>query len=339
MNRNAQETLEAKLLAPYALKNIDSKGRNTIEAQDEYRLDFARDRDRIIHTKAFRRLKGKTQVFVTGFGDHYRSRLTHSLEVSQIARTLARIFQANEDMAEAVALAHDLGHTPFGHAGQELLAKKLKNYGEHFEHNAQSRRILESIEPKNLCIETLQCLCKHPTEKEKENYHLSPQNFLEGQIVDIADAIAYTAADLQDGIASGLLLPNEWNEIPENFINEMVRDIAEYCFPQLQTFSSPEEIRTHHSPLISFSPHFLPIFQKTKEKLMQKLYRHPQVQSQTKRGTKILSDLFDYFIAYPEDLPETFENKEPTIIRIKDFLAGMTDGFAEENWEKFCKNN
>ncbi len=337
MNREQQEQQENDILAPYALKNVLSQGRLEKEPKDEYRLDFARDRDRIIHTKAFRRLKGKTQVFVSGFGDHYRSRLTHSLEVAQIARTIARIFRANEDMVEAVALAHDLGHTPFGHAGQELLAKKLKPFGKHFEHNAQSRRILEVLEPKNLCIETLQCLCKHPTHQEKNEYQLAHQNYLEGQIVDLADAMAYSSADLQDGLASGLLTKEDWGFVPENLIQKMVEDLANTALPRLANVSSPDEIRFFPTPIIQFSEGFRAVFFQLKQQLMEKLYRHPMVLEQTNQGTQILSDLFDRFIASPELIPPTFEPAEPTLLRVTDFVAGMTDDFARENWEKICQ--
>lgn len=334
--RQQLEAQEEKILAPYALKNNVSKGRKTPEKKDEYRLEYTRDRDRILHTKAFRRLKGKTQVFVAHYGDHYRSRLTHSLEVAQIARTLARIFRANEDVVEAVALAHDLGHTPFGHAGQEILAKKLQPFGERFEHNAQSRRILETLEPKNLTREVLSCLCKHPTNAEKEEYNLSPQNFLEGQIVDIADSIAYTCHDLQDGLSSGILDPKDFDFVPKNMLDAMVTDIAEQGIQTLGKFFSPQEIRNHESGILQFSPKFFPVQKKLKDLLFKKMYHHPMVLEQTSRGEKILAEIFDFLSQNPQKIPTNFEVSSPVYIRIRDFIAGMTDSFAEKFWKENC---
>lgn len=329
--KNIREQLEEQeciTLAPYALKSKQSAGRATSEEKDEYRLEFARDRDRVIHTKAFRRLKGKTQVFVAHYGDHYRSRLTHSLEVAQIARTLARIFRANEDLVEAVALAHDLGHTPFGHAGQEALAKKMRKFDESFEHNAQSRRILETLESKNLCKETLQCLCKHPTAQEKKEYHLAPQNFLEGQIVDIADFIAYTCHDLQDGLHSGFLDPQDFSFVPDNILDAMVQDVARHGLLRLVDFTSPEEIRQYETGILTFSPEFTDLSSRLRTLLFEKLYKHPLVQKQTDKGEKVISDIFDSLMVSPQYIPSDFESSAPLHVRVRDFIAGMTDDFA-----------
>ena len=328
--RQKLEVQEKSILAPWALHNINSKGRHTPETKDEYRLNFARDRDRIIHTKAFRRLKGKTQVFVAHYGDHYRSRLTHSLEVAQIARTIARILGANEDVCEAVALAHDIGHTPFGHAGQDALSKKLRPYGISFEHNAQSRRILEVLEPQNLSIEILQCLCKHPTKTEQKEYNLSPQNSIEGQIVDIADAIAYSAHDLQDGLQSGLLNKTDFNFLPDNILDVMVRDIVEYSSTCLQIYKTTEEVQNAQNPIIQFSPEFLPTFKTLRNHLFQKLYKHDFVVEQMEKGEKIISDIFDILEQDQKKIPHDFQISNPHHIRIKDFIAGMTDNFAVE---------
>lgn len=332
--REQLEQREILSLASYALKNTDSRGRVSSEVQDDYRLDFARDRDRILHTKAFRRLKGKTQVFVAHYGDHYRSRLTHSLEVAQVARTLARIFRANEDVAEAVALAHDIGHTPFGHAGQEVLAKKMKAFGRSFEHNAQSRRILEIIEPKNLCKETLQCLCKHPTNQEKKEYDLSSQNYLEGQIVDISDYIAYTCHDLQDGLRSGLLLPEKFKYVPPNLIDVLVRDIAEQGLQSLENINSPQDILNMETGILRFSKDVNALSKKLRSDLFEQLYRHPLVLEQTDKGEQILSDIFDFLMENFDTIPGHFEESAALEIRVRDFVAGMTDSFAEEFWKQ-----
>lgn len=338
--REQLEANEEKFLAPYALKNIFSQGRplpEDPEKKDPFRLDFARDRDRIIHTKAFRRLKGKTQVFVAHHGDHFRSRLTHSLEVAQIARTLARIFRVNEDVVEAVALAHDLGHTPFGHAGQSILDKKMrKEFSEGFEHNAQSRRILETIEPQNLSKEILMCLYKHPTQKEREENNLFPHNFLEGQIVDTADEIAYMCHDLEDGLRAEILQKKDFNFVPHNIINTLVSDIAEQGLKKIkkENFHSPEEIQKFSKEILQYSPLILEIKTKLKSTLFTKMYHHPIVLEQTHKGEKILSEIFDFLVKNPQTIPENFSGKKSD--NIKDFIAGMTDQFAENFWKKYC---
>jgi len=348
--RQQLEEQEDKILASYSLKNKFSKGRSSGK-KDKYRLDFARDRDRIIHTKAFRRLKGKTQVFVAHHGDHFRSRLSHSLEVAQIARTFARIFRVNEDVVEAVALAHDLGHTPFGHAGQEILAKKIRKFfpetGKTFEHNAQSRRILEVLEPQNLCEETLLCLYKHPTNKEKHALEISgklfPQNFLEGQIVDCADEIAYLCADLEDGLRAGILEKNDFDFVPENSIDFFVRDIAEQGLKKLEKIqqnsekcTSPDDIRNFPEEILKYSSEVLKIKTRLKKDLFTKMYHHPVVLVQTKKGEKIISEIFDFLLQNPEKIPANFTKISPEISQqICDFISGMTDQFAENFW----KNN
>lgn len=331
------EIQENDILANYALKNSESLGREKKEIKDLYRLEFARDRDRIIHTKAFRRLKGKTQVFVSDYGDHYRSRLTHSLEVAQIARTLARVLKANEDVVEAVSLAHDLGHTPFGHAGQDMLNKKMKSFGESFEHNVQSRRIVEVLEPQNLSKEILQCLCKHPNKKDKILYDLYPQNFLEGQIVDIADFIAYTAHDLQDGIASELLDKKDkfLESLPKNILDKMVCDVIEESCRNLKKISSVQEVREQKNKIICFSQNLKPLTEQIQKYLFTHLYYNPVVLEQTKKGEKIISDIFDFLLENEKYIPLHFDISEPVHMRIKDFIAGMTDNFAE-NFLESC---
>ena len=210
----------------------------------------------------------------------------------------------------------------------------MRLFGEYFEHNAQSRRILETLEPKNLSREILLCLCKHPTNAEKKEYELPPQNFLEGQIVDIADAIAYTCHDLQDGVASGILNAKEFEFLPKNMLNSMVVDIAEQGLLALESFSSPEEIRQNEEGILQYSSVFSPIQQKLKKMLFEKMYQHPTVMGQTKRGEKILSEVFDFLLKNPQKIPSHFEGTSDIYIRIKDFIAGMTDNFAERFWKE-----
>ncbi|MBI2464466.1 deoxyguanosinetriphosphate triphosphohydrolase, partial [Candidatus Peregrinibacteria bacterium] len=221
--RKKLESDENKRLAPYAVKSASSKGRKYYEKNDEYRLCFQKDRDRIIHSKAFRRLKGKTQVFVEHYGDHFRTRLTHTLEVAQISRDISRTLGLNEDLAESIALAHDLGHTPFGHAGEDALDECLKAYGLHFEHNEQSKRIVEELEELypnfsglNLSIEVLEGLMKHQTSwdhpriNEKNTRALFSSPSLEAQVVNLADEIAYHTHDIDDGLRSHLI---QWKDV------------------------------------------------------------------------------------------------------------------------------
>ena len=213
ITRNDIERSEKISLAPYAFHSQNSQGRKHEEPEHTYRTRFQRDRDRVIHSSAFRRLEYKTQVFVHRVGDYYRTRLTHSLEVAQIARTIAKSLQLNEDLTEVISLAHDLGHPPFGHTGQRVLNKLMKEFGG-FEHNQQSLRIIKFLEKKypefdglNLSWEVLEGICKH--KKDPENPITNKKDVkhptLEAQIVDLSDAIAYTAHDLDDGITSGLL--------------------------------------------------------------------------------------------------------------------------------------
>lgn len=221
MNNN---TFENIYLAPYAAKNNNSRGRKYKEAEHEYRSLYQRDRDRIIHSTAFRRLEYKTQVFVNHEGDDYRTRLTHSLEVAQIARTIAKALRLNEELTEALSLAHDLGHTPFGHAGEETLNKLMKGHGG-FNHNLHTLKIVDELEKRypdfpglNLTWETREGIVKHTTEFDKAKIpkELDPKYLptLEAQIVDIADEIAYDNHDLDDGLASGLIQEENLNDIP-----------------------------------------------------------------------------------------------------------------------------
>jgi dGTPase len=352
LTRQALEEREKQILAPYALKNSESRGRIFFEELHPYRLAFARDRDRILYTKAFRRLKGKTQVFVASHGDHFRSRLTHTLEVAQIARTIARTLNANEDLVEAVALSHDLGHTPFGHAGEHAMRQMMQKFGKDFEHNAQSRRILEVLESHppherglNLSIEILDCLWKHPTDEQRQKNNLPKQNFFEGQIVDLSDEIAYLSHDIDDGIQSQLIDLNDlegvflWRNISSNekerrvskLINLMVENLVQESATRLQKLNpkNSDDICDADQFVIGFSPEFLKHVLELRKFLYQKFYKNPIVMEQTKYGEHIVENLFKYFVEHPEKLPENNNNMaDPLAERVKDFIAGMTDTFA-----------
>ena len=221
--RQALEVREAAALAPYAMRSGDSRGRVHAESEHPSRMVFQRDRDRIIHSTAFRRLEYKTQVFVNHEGDYYRTRLTHTVEAAQVTRTLARMLALNEDLAEAVALAHDLGHTPFGHAGERTLDRLMTDYGG-FEHNAQSLRIVDVLEERyprfrglNLSWEVREGIVKHSTRYDRPQVVEFGAEFapcLEAQIVDFADEVAYTAHDVDDGLQSGLIDNDELLTVP-----------------------------------------------------------------------------------------------------------------------------
>ena len=335
-------------LAPYAQKNSDSKGRQHEEKTDPLRLPFQKDRDRIIHAKAFRRLHGKTQVFRASHGDHFRSRLTHTLEVSQIARDIARNLRLNEDLAEAIALAHDLGHTPFGHAGEEALNKIMQEYGEGFEHNKQSKRVVEIIEQKypdfpglNLTLETLDGLIKHRTSYDKGELGKSS---LEAQVVNIADSIAYNAHDIDDGLRGKIITLNQcrklkiWERIENkstdiknleilqrqfnrNLIWIMVNDILEETNNNFQ-----KEIYK-----IKFSENLQLEINELQEFLSKKFYFNKKVLEKSKQGQEIIKELFKKLLQNEQILSKEFGDRlksEPKHIVVQDYIAGMTDKFA-----------
>lgn len=363
------EQEELKRLAPYAMKNLHSSGREYLESKDNLRLGFQRDRDRVIHTKSFRRLKGKTQVFVAHYGDHFRSRLTHTLEVAQISRSLARNLKANEDLAETIALAHDLGHTPFGHAGEEAMSELLHRYGMEFEHNAQSRRVVEFLEKKspnypglNLTLETREGLWKHRTPHDRKRHKLSQQAFLEAQIVDIADEIAFQNHDLDDGLRSGILnikdlekldlwkmahnlfaknLPEEYeiNFTVAGLINLMTKDVLMETTKRLTKLnpSFPDDIRNNPEKVVGFSLEIEEANHHLRHYLFSHFYKNPIVSDQSKKGAETIKQLFFYYIENPTKLPFEYQalikNGTENIIVIKDFIAGMTDKFAIEEAE------
>lgn len=336
------------ILAPYATKHGESKGRRYPEAEHPYRLPYQRDRDRILHANAFRRLKEKTQVFVADYGDHYRTRLTHSLEVSQVSRSIARTLRLNEDLAEAIALAHDLGHTPFGHAGQEALDALMREHGSRFEHNAQSRRVVELLEHRypqfpglNLTWETLWGLAKHETPWDHPLLEGSPlrSTSLEGQVVNLGDEIAYTAHDIDDGFRAKIFTVDELIAIP--FIQEihevihdrlprlpadhdlyryhLVRDVIDHMATDITRdalraiertkIKSVDDVYGERKPLISFSKE-----QKTKNKalrdfLYKRFYKHQTVLKASKEGQWTIEKLFRAFMKRPKLLPHDFQSR------------------------------
>ncbi|GAA5338403.1 deoxyguanosinetriphosphate triphosphohydrolase [Thermus antranikianii] len=363
--------LEAERLAPYAQKARDTRGRKHPEPESPYRTPFQKDRDRILHTTAFRRLEYKTQVFPNWAGDYYRTRLTHTLEVVQVARSIARALGLNEDLTEAIALSHDLGHPPFGHTGEKVLNELMRDHGG-FEHNAQALRILTQLEVRypgfkglNLTHEVLEGIATHEAAYApgfKPEYE--GKGTLEAQVVDLSDAIAYAAHDLDDGLRSGLLRPQELTEVP--FLAELAReeglDLSELTelsrrilVRQLLGFfitasieathqrvegagvRSPEEVRRHPERLAALTPEAERAHRELKAFLMERFYRHPEVLRERRKAEIVLENLFRTYTRYPELLPKEVQARIPEegLERaVCDYIAGMTDRYALEAYRK-----
>ncbi|MDR3394905.1 MAG: deoxyguanosinetriphosphate triphosphohydrolase [Parasulfuritortus sp.] len=336
-------------LAPYAAQSAHSRGRRHPEPPAAPRSEFQRDRDRIIHSTAFRRLEYKTQVFVNHEGDLFRTRLTHSLEVAQIGRTLARILNLDEDLIETVALAHDLGHTPFGHVGQDALNECMKEHGG-FEHNLQSLRVVDALEQKyaefeglNLTFEAREGILKHCSKKNAEKLGDVGQRFLEGkqpsleaQITNLADEIAYNNHDVDDGLRSGLITLEQLSEIAifrrhldevrqrypdltdrrlihetvRRMINSLVVDLVSQTRANIAAHK-PQSLDDVRAcpPLAAFSPEMRGESLTLKRFLFQNLYRHYKVVRMSEKARRLIRDLFDTFISEPRLLPPDFQER------------------------------
>lgn len=336
--------LEAERLAPYAVKSKFSRGRRHSEPEHPFRTAFQRDRDRVIHSNAFRRLEYKTQVFVFHEGDHYRTRLTHTIEVAQISRTIARALGLNEDLSEAIALAHDLGHPPFGHTGEKVLNGLMSGHGG-FEHNSQSLRIVEELERRyplfrgiNLTWEAREGIVKHNSEHDRpgaaEEYEKDKAPSLEAQIVDIADEIAYNNHDIDDGLSSEMLDPFElmdvelWRESFEEvgrslheedfkilrcqtivrIINRQVTDLVQTVCESItrEGIKSAGEVRERGKPIARFSAEMDRKNGELKDFLMERLYQHYRVLRMADKGERILTRLFGVYMRDPRLLPPHF---------------------------------
>ena len=366
-SREAFEKEEAERLAPFAVRSLESKGRLVPEPEHPYRTAFQRDRDRVVHSRAFRRLQYKTQVFVHHEGDHYRNRLTHTLEGAQIARTMARSLRLNEDLCEAIALAHDLGHTPFGHAGERVLARLLADEGG-FDHNRQSLRVVDWIEERypefrglNLSEETREGMCKHGCDWDHPVAlpRLGLQRHLESQVADISDEIAYINHDLDDGLNAGVLaleaLADEplWRTVSDQvearssrahvkihaaqtivaLINRLVGDVLEASHAVLleRKVDSADVARQSEEPLIRFSDEVARQVLALKRFLSENFYHHPRVMRMTRKAEWIVGDLYRVFSDDPLLLPRRIRDRfrdEPPARVTADYLAGMTDRFA-----------
>lgn len=333
--------IEAGRLAPYAAKSIETKGRKHKEPEHPFRTPFQRDRDRVIHSHAFRRLEYKTQVFVYHEGDHYRTRLTHTIEVAQISRTIARALGLNEDLAEAIALAHDLGHPPFGHTGEDALNHLMAEHGG-FEHNAQSLRIVEELEMKypgfnglNLTFEVREGIVKHSSEHDRPGmnaeYEKGKSPCLEAQIVDLADEIAYNNHDIDDGLSSEMLEPPTlkavelWQENYElverqypgedfrtlksptiiKVINAQVTDLVNAIMATVENegIGSVGDVRARTEGIARFSPEMDKKNRELKRFLKENLYSHHRVIRMADKARRILRNLFTVYMREPRLLP------------------------------------
>ena len=366
-------SLEETNLAPYAAISSKTKGREHVEAKHAYRTEFQRDRERIIHSRAFRRLEYKTQVFINHEGDHYRTRLTHTIEVAQIARAISRALRLNEDLAESIALAHDLGHTPFGHVGEKELNRLLEEHGG-FEHNRQSLRVVERLEKRysdfdglNLTWETREGIIKHsgPYDRpETSDFLPNEKPSLEAQIIDLADEIAYNNHDLDDGISSGLLdydgitklriwelakeqygraLPKskkiESRELIRTIINLLVTDLINSTIKNINDnkINSFADVKNAGAKLASFSQNIEAANNELKKFLRENMYQHYRVIRMSLKSQKIINELFHIYTEHPETLPDSYKEdieREGLLRTVTDFIAGMTDRFALEEYRK-----
>src|SRR5580765_226414 len=367
------------MLADYAVRVEQSRGRRHPEPQHPYRNDFQRDRDRVIHSRAFRRLEAKTQVFTRRYSDHFRNRLTHTIEVAQIARTIALQLGLNEDLVEALALVHDVGHPPFGHAGEKALDAAMRGHGSFFDHNLHALRIVEDFEMRyaafrglNLTFEVREGIIKHSRDypsaqfPQLAEYLLDQRPPLEAQLIDLADEIAYNTADLDDGYESHLLSLEEiregvpiferfygpvkqlypeaseklqFNETLKRVLNRLVDDLIRNTQKRVTEagVQSVEDVRLHPHRLATFSPAVDAERKQNKDFLYENLYFSPSLADEKDDAEQVISELFSYWTAHPESLPHQYQEKarEEGLPRvICDYIAGMTDHFIYEQYEK-----
>jgi len=371
--RQEIENIEDQTLAPYGLRSKLSKGRAYPETEPEFRTAYQRDRDRILHTTAFRRLEYKTQVFIISEGDYYRTRLTHTLEVAQIARSIARSLGANQDLTEAICLAHDLGHPPFGHSGENALARLMVSHGG-FDHNKQALRIVTQLERRypdfpglNLTWEVCEGIVKHETEydvADAADYNPELRGHLEAQIVNAADELAYTAHDLDDGLRSGMISPAMLDGIS---LWQIIVDFAGWRSPHLDDLTrhqlirhligveitdliqasdrrikesqvgSPGEVQRLSFNAIAFSEELYRRNRQMKDFLYANLYRHHRVVRMAVKAERLVNDLFISYINEPAMLPRHIQEavQEHGLERtVCDYIAGMTDRFSIEEHQK-----
>jgi dGTPase len=374
LTRKDIEEREERYLAPYAMKGMHTRGRVHPEEEHPYRSVYQRDKDRIIHSTAFRRLEYKTQVFVNHEGDYYRTRLTHTIEVAQISRCISRVLNLNEDLAEAIAVAHDLGHTPFGHSGEDALRVLMKDHGG-FEHNIQGLRVVDVLENRysefsglNLSWEVRESIAKHKSLYDNPNtsqFEMNKQPLLEAQIVDIADSIAYDNHDIDDSLKAGLIMESDLEEtelwryakdkVKEQYgnigkdlkktqavkylIDLEVTDLIEHTQSKLEKMKikTTNDVQQCKERLVSFSPGLDKKKQELQEFLQNNVYNHYRVARMADKARRFVEDLFKVFIENPMQLPPEYQKwieKEGLYQGVCDYIAGMTDRFAQDEYLK-----
>jgi len=376
LTRIELEQREQATLASYAQFSAETRGRVHREAPPEWRTQYQRDRDRVIHSRAFRRLEYKTQVFLNGTGDHLRTRLTHSMEVAAIARNIARALRLNEDLTETIALAHDLGHSPFGHKGEAALHRLMREHGG-FEHNRQSLRVVAFLEQKypsfpglNLSWEVREGLAKHATGFDRPGRQLgfdarSPS--LEAQVANLADEITYYSHDLDDGLTAGLLSESKlsrdvaiWRRsarfvqrhygkppaesrryyIIRCIIDEQVKDVVLNTEQHLRQrgVTSADDVRRQAKPLVRYSSELRRHNLELRKYLYQNLYYNPEVHEPNRRAVRMLEELFRFYLDHPSRIGEQARKrirKDGTHRAVCDYLAGMTDRYALQEYERW----
>jgi dGTPase len=372
-DRLTLEQIEEQSLAPYGMRSRDTKGRAYLDGEPDYRTTFQRDRDRILHTTAFRRLEYKTQVFINYEGDYFRTRLTHTLEVSQIGRTLARALGANEDLVEAICLAHDLGHSPFGHSGEIALNRLMKDLGG-FDHNKQSFRIVTELEQRypefpglNLTWEVREGIVKHESEydiSDARDFNPDLRGNLETQIANVADELAYTTHDLDDGLRSGMITPVMlegialWEILAETYnwrgpllddmqrhrmirqlVGMLVTDMIQATDTRLKESGAQSalDLQKLNYNVVGYSEDMRRRNRELKDFLYSKLYRHYRVVRMAVKAERIISQLFAAYMDEPTILPDHVQKNIPLrgLERIIcDHIAGMTDRYAVEEHQR-----
>jgi len=366
-------------LAAYACQPARSRGRRHAEPPAPTRDAFQRDRDRIVHSTAFRRLVYKTQVFLNHEGDLFRTRLTHSLEVAQLGRSIARALRINEDLVEAIALAHDLGHTPFGHAGQDALNDCMAGHGG-FEHNLQSLRVVDALEHRypqydglNLSFETREGILKHCSRANAERLEAAEPNGvarrfldrtqpgLEAQLCNLADAIAYNAHDIDDGVRSGLITVEQLSDVElferhrrealaehpqlrgrrvlyetiRRMLSAQVYDVIDATRAALEALAPGDSDAVRKAPpVVSFSETMQAQSENLKRFLFRNLYRHPQVTQTTDQARQVMRELFEAYLERGSEMPASYAERQDRHRAVADYIAGMTDRFAVREHER-----
>ena len=372
--REEMEATERAVLSPFAQKSGESRGRKYSEPSHVYRTEFQRDRARIIHSRAFRRMEYKTQVFLNGAGDHLRTRLTHSIEVASISRTIARALGLNEDLAEAIALAHDLGHAPFGHSGEEMLAECMREHGG-FDHNRQSLRVVELLETPypnfpglNLTFEVREGLWKHEHAFKTPDGETYICTSLEAQVADLADEITYYSHDLDDAVDFEILSPvqleqNEvWRKshravlaryagglepalhklVIRDIIDKEVHDLVANSAKSIAESSvqSADDVRRQPAPLIRYGDELAEANRALRKFLYQNVYYHPRVSEVNRRACEMLRRVFEAYLVDPERLGDGATRrieKEGLYRTVCDYVAGMTDRYLMEEYERIAR--